>query len=128
LSVAIHEIGHSLGLSGANTAYQAETCPDNDVDVTGPRPFAGTAIPVNNTCPGFNAHLSSATFANALMVPAIGSGTRRTPSAVDILADAQISQFTSINLDPALVPEPGTWMLLTGGLGIVALQRRQFHV
>jgi hypothetical protein len=62
------------------------------------------------------------------MVPAIGSGTRRTPSAVDILADAQISQFTSINLDPALVPEPGTWMLLTGGLGIVALQRRRFHV
>jgi hypothetical protein len=47
---------------------------------------------------------------------------------VDILADAQISQFTNINLDPALVPEPGTWLLLTGGLGLVVSQRRRFHV
>lgn len=129
LTVAIHEIGHALGLSGGNTAYQAQTCPDNDIDVTAPRPFAGAVIPVNNTCPAtFNAHLNPGTFTQAVMIPSIGSGLRRTPSAADILANAQVSQFGTVNLDPALVPEPSTWLLLTSGVALLAFRRRRPQV
>src|SRR5690606_8404106 len=44
--VCLHEIGHALGLSSANTAYQAETG-DNDIDVTSPRPSNGSTLAVN---------------------------------------------------------------------------------
>lgn len=86
--VCLHEIGHALGLSSANTAYQAETG-DNDIDVTSPRPSNGSTLAVN---PG-SAHLAIST---ALMWPSVSSGVRNIPSQVDLLANAQVSQMTGI--------------------------------
>ncbi|MCA8974002.1 MAG: hypothetical protein KDC98_04735 [Planctomycetes bacterium] len=87
--VALHEIGHALGLSSANTAFVAERG-DNDVDVTSPRPFPGSAIPLNSS----SAHTAIST---SLMWPSVSSGVRKIPSAADMLANAQISQMTGIN-------------------------------
>jgi hypothetical protein len=126
-SVAFHEIGHALGLSAANTAYQAETNLDNDIDATAPRPFAGSVIPTTNggipgTAFGFNAHLNIGT---ALMFPSVSSGVRRKASAADILANGQVSQFTDLNLDPKAVPEPGTFALFGLGLAGAAFYARR---
>ncbi len=102
-SVALHEIGHALGLSSANTSYGLETSGDNDVDVTSPLMFAGSAIPTNNSGPTLNAHLNVST---ALMFPSIGTGLRRLPSAADIFANAQLSQFFNPNFNLTAIPEP----------------------
>ncbi len=103
LSTAIHEIGHALGLSSANTAFQAEAGPagaGRDVDVTG--------LPTT------------------LMWPFATSGGRVYISDADILANCQISQFTNCVLDPQLsVPEPGTLGLLAASLGVLGFAARR---
>jgi hypothetical protein len=111
LSTVLHEMGHALGLSASNNAYVAEEG-DGDVDVAAPRPFPGSSIPLNPD----DAHLN---LAHPLMRSSRPSGVRRLASEADIVANAQISQFTQINLNPPLVPEPSTLVLL--GLGILAL-------
>jgi len=112
MSVAMHEIGHALGMSGANTAWQTETG-DGDIDVQGPRPFAGSVIPMVS-----GAHINIGT---ALMFPSIGTGLRRWVTAADILANAEVSEFNDLNLNP--VPEPATMVAL--GLGVAAIVRRK---
>lgn len=110
-SVALHEIGHSLGLSSANTAFQAGNG-DLDVDVTSPRLFAGSSIPTVN-----GAHLN---IGSALMYPFVSLGERNLPSDADIIANMQISQFSQFG---APVPEPASMAAL--GLGVLAIVRRK---
>lgn len=112
MSVALHEIGHALGMSSANNAWASETG-DGDIDVTNPRPFAGSVIPMVS-----GAHIN---IGSTLFFPSIGTNTRRWVSAVDILANAQVSQFTDLNLNP--VPEPATMIAL--GLGAAAVIRNR---
>lgn len=111
LSVALHEIGHSLGLSSANDAFVAGNG-DLDVDVTSPRPFAGSSIPTVS-----GAHID---LTNSLMFPSIGTSLRRLPSDADIIANMQISQFTQMG---SIVPEPASMAAL--GLGVLAVVRRR---
>lgn len=129
-AVAAHEIGHALGLSSANAAYQDESWPDNDVDVTSPLPFSDVALTIstnNGNVPEdgatSNAHLTDSN--NALMVPTISTGLRRLQSAIDILANAQISGFTQVNLDPRAVaiPEPGSLTLCALPAGVLVIYR-----
>lgn len=86
-SVALHEIGHALGLSSANTSFVAENT-DGDIDVVAPRPFAGSVLPTVS-----GAHLN---LTNALLNPSIARGVRRWPTAADVVANAQVSQMTDI--------------------------------
>jgi hypothetical protein len=80
-----------------------------EVNITSPLPYAGAAIPVN----GINGH---AELDHALMRFGRPCGMRRFASEADILAAAQISQFTQVNLDPQ-VDEPGGLLLAGLGLG-----------
>ncbi len=118
LSIALHEIGHALGLSSANTAFQTENG-DLDIDVTGPRPFAGSTIGTQN-----GAHLS---IGSALMFPFFNPSTRTLMSSTDVLANCQISQFTNCVLNPTLsaVPEPETMTLFGLGLAGLGFARRR---
>lgn len=114
-TVALHEIGHSLGLSGANTAFQAENG-NGQINITGPRPFAGAAI---NTVSGAHLNLS-----NALMFPSVSPSERNLFSHADILANAQISQFTNLNLNAHPVPEPASMVALALGVGAFLRRRK----
>ena len=116
MRTALHEVGHALGLSSANVAFQAERV-DGDIDVTAPRPYAGSALPLQAT----SAHLTTCNF---LMGGGCAStGQRRFPSEADLLANAQISQWPGINPITAC-PNPGGSPLTTtfasnnGGSGI----------
>ncbi len=116
-SVALHEIGHTLGLSSALTSFRQENT-DLDVDVVGARPFAGTRIP---TISGAHINISS-----TLMYPSIGTSVRKLPTAADILANAEVSNFNNLNLDPRAaspIPEPATLSLILIGAGVTAAGR-----
>ncbi len=118
LSVAKHEIGHALGLSSANISFQAENV-DGDIDVQAPRPFPGTEIPTRN-----GAHLTPNT---SLMYPFFSPGMRKVQSGVDILANAELSEFNNVNLNPVhKVPEPTATPLALGlAMGVGAFLTRK---
>ena len=97
LSTALHEIGHALGMSLANTSFINE-CADGSIAVTSPRSFAGTLIPMASNVGGVTSHIDS-DVAGRVMMGGHGAGERVLPTALDILALAQLSQFQKLNLD-----------------------------
>jgi hypothetical protein len=97
-SVALHEIGHALGLSVGNAAFQAESG-DHDIDVTAPRPLPGTTIPLASNNAGVTSHIESSIYNGPLMA-SVNPGTRKFLTGLDILANAQLSRFQDLDLDP----------------------------
>jgi len=128
LTVALHEIGHALGMSSANASYQSETWDDNEANIESPLPFAGSAIPTNNTAVptvGFstsNAHLDGSTLPDSLLGPTIQFGRRSLIDDASILANAQISSFSQVSV----VPEPSSAALaLMSTVGWLLIGRRR---
>ncbi len=131
-SVALHEIGHALGLSSANDAFAAENG-DLDIDVTaGPWDggFAGSVLSTRN-----GAHLGNssdatdnAKYSSAAMYPYAAFNSRKMGSALDILANAQISRWQNPNLNPQFntgaVPEPGSFAIWSV-IGLCAMRYRR---
>jgi hypothetical protein len=117
LAVALHEIGHALGLSSGNSAFTSGNG-DGDIDVLS-GPYAGSAIPTVS-----GAHLD---VNNSLMYPFNSSSTRKLISQVDLLANCTISQFTQCDYQGvSAVPEPSTWLLMAAGLfGLGILRSRK---
>ncbi len=110
LTIAEHEIGHALGLASDNTASP------NEIVITPPRPFAGLMILTRA-----GDHLLQDT---ALMGGLFANPDERVLiSGLDVLAEAQISQFDHPNLDPFAVPEPGALGLTLVGLIALAVAR-----
>ena len=122
LTTAIHEIGHALGLSGSNINFILESG-DDEVDVVSPRPFPGTKVPLDD---------SHVNLDHALMRSSRPSGVRRLPSTADILANAEIGNWTVASgaafsmMNFAAIPEPASGTMLASGiLGLSLLRRRQ---
>jgi hypothetical protein len=102
LTVATHEIGHLLGLSYGYTGFD-QRCAGGVciIDVTPPRPFAGFPIIVE-----FGPHLA-ANFGdggNPLMIPDPPVGARQLISGLDALLIAELSSFSTPNLNGLLPP------------------------
>jgi hypothetical protein len=127
LSVAIHEIGHSLGFISAVPSFNVPGNPNltfPSIKIDSGLPFTNTVIP---TTPVGGGHINLPT---ALMFPFIEPGERKYPSTVDLLAIAQVSNFKQINLGFARqVKEPNVswWGLgIIVAIGIVLRKNRYF--
>jgi len=101
LSVAIHEIGHALGMSLANATFVQETA-DGLLHISGQYPFAGTVIPLSRNNSGVTAHFDPIQVTYGSVMTGICGDERRMPSALDILAIAQVGGFPFPNLDSLL--------------------------
>ncbi len=120
LTVALHEIGHALGMSMANNTFIAETI-DKDVDVTAPRPFSGSVIPLQTNNYGVTSHVAYVSD-RILMSGSFAPGERVMPSTLDIVALAQLCGFTNlnttltnVNLDiPVRLEISGPHMMISG--------------
>jgi hypothetical protein len=99
LSVALHEIGHALGMCTVNSAFIAQSG-DGFLWIGDDLPYAGTVIPLASNNAGFTSHFDAMAVAYGSVMAGLNSDERRIPSALDILADAQVSNFTILSLDP----------------------------
>ncbi len=108
LSVALHEIGHALGLGSANAAFIREAT-GGAVVIDARLPFAGSAVPLASNNAGITTHIDPEKVAYGTLMSGVCGDERRLPSALDILANAQISGFETVNLAPrAEGPEQST--------------------
>ena len=108
-SVALHEIGHALGLG---SLFQAEHG-DNPITIEDPLPFAGSVLPY------IRGHLAGGPddLPLSLMQPFGTDGQRLLPSDADILAVAQAGGFANVRLNGLTpVPEPSTDFLMLSGI------------
>ncbi len=96
LSVALHEIGHALGMSTDNNAF-IESCGDGILVITQDYSFAGTIIPFAFNNSGVTSHfdLNSVTYGSVM--GGINVNERRLPSELDILANAQLGGLTILS-------------------------------
>jgi autotransporter-associated beta strand protein len=100
LSIAVHEIGHTLGIIDSYPRYDNARLADSDgadLDLTTPRQFPGAQIPVANS------HLNIST---ANLSPSIASNSRKLLSEADILLVGETEAFDNINLNPAIAADP----------------------
>ena len=97
LTVAVHELGHTVGIGGTIAAVNETTDGDYDIDST----FVGGAnFDVFSEDNVGNAHINPSTTngSPALMCVCGLGGGRRLPSAVDVIAGATTANWTSVRL------------------------------
>jgi len=114
--IALHEIGHGLGMSLANASFVSEAA-DGAINITAPAPFAGAAAPLATNIFGVTSHFDAFALAYGNLMAGGNAGERRLPSELDILGNAQISGFHMLNL--ALDPRPEFQVPHAGTLGLV---------
>ncbi|MEN9913091.1 MAG: hypothetical protein RLY66_499 [Candidatus Parcubacteria bacterium] len=105
-TIALHEVGHALGMSFGNFSFIDE-CTDGDIDVT-QGPCAWSIIPMQtNSITGLTtSHIEY--IGDCVMSGSFVPGSRMMPTAIDIIALAQLSKFTQLNLDLVPVLTMGT--------------------
>ena len=99
LSVALHEIGHAMGLSASNPRFLSQSAVGL-ITISGGYPFAGTVIPLASNYSGFVPHFDLNVVSYGSLMSGINGDERRLPSALDVLANAQVSGFTISSLYP----------------------------
>jgi len=103
LSVALHEIGHAMGMSMVNRAFYPYLR-DGGIGIMADLPFAGTLIPLATNNAGYTSHFDPLQVNYGSVMAGICGGERRLPSALDILANAQVSGFRFVNLNAPEFP------------------------
>ena len=93
LTVALHEMGHALGMSDSNLCFIRQSV-DGFINVSGDYAFSGISIPLAYNNSGVVPHFDSNQIVYGSLMSGVNGDERRLPSALDILADAQVSGFT----------------------------------
>jgi len=130
LSVALHEMGHALGLSSANVNFISQSS-GGLIDISGSYPFSGTAIPLIYNNSGIVPHFDLNQLAYGSLMSGINADERRMPSELDLLADAQVSSFAIAAAQSVTAPvsqqsggarnqEPGTRNGIRGRVALAA--------
>ena len=88
LTIAMHEIGHALGLDYEYSGFKAQLVSNEHVKITPPLPYAGLQVSIV-----FGPHSGSFSITEPLMVPDPTPGWRQLIGATDALLIAQISSF-----------------------------------
>jgi hypothetical protein len=106
LTIAMHEIGHALGLDDEYVGLRAK-CPGAVcmVRITPPRPFSGFEVIAYNPGPHIIPSMDDEGIpveGQPLMIPTSILGTRQLISGLDVLLVAEVSSFDRPNLDPNL--------------------------
>ncbi len=114
LTAAMHEIGHALGMSNANLSFTEESR-DGIIRISEQFPFAGTVIPLASNYSGLTSHFDAERLNYGPVMTGFASDERRLPSALDILAIAQISRFDIRR--PAPLPTPVSSSSSSSGRG-----------
>jgi hypothetical protein len=104
LTIALHEIGHILGMDSHYVGWRRGPVPPFDLPgilVTAPRPFAGLGIPLASTSDHLD-HFAFADHRAPLMVENPVPGERQLISGLDALVIAEMSSFPTPNLTATL--------------------------
>lgn len=104
LTIAVHEVGHALGISLGNRAFDRHRA-RVAVELTAPRPHAGSRLSLETTMTGqANSHLDSDDGEFWVMSGAATQwNIRCLPTAGDILSLAEISQLAAVEIEPHAV-------------------------
>jgi hypothetical protein len=97
LSVALHEIGHALGLSASNPSFVSQS-QLGFIIFSNRLPFARTMAPLAYNNSGFVPHFDVTEVAYGCLMSGVNADERRLPSELDIVANAQISGYGILNL------------------------------
>ena len=104
-SVALHEIGHALGLCAANISF-IEQSGNGVIKISEGFPFEGTVVPLALNYSGIIAHFDTTKIAYGCIMGGINGDERRIPSELDIVTNAEISGFAISNLYPKQAMQP----------------------
>jgi hypothetical protein len=114
LSVVVHEMGHALGMCAANSAFRQRAVLGT-IRIADHLPFAGTVIPLATNNAGVTSHFDVLKVTYGAVMAGISGDERRLPSALDILANAEISGFIFLNLDREQTPQSRLLLARTTG-------------
>jgi hypothetical protein len=82
-----------MGMCAANAAFVADAR-QGVLKITEDLPYAGTIIPLATNRAGVTSHFDALQVTYGSLMSGIGADERRLPSALDVLANAQVSGFT----------------------------------
>ncbi len=113
-SVALHEIGHALGVANLTGLVDIGVRFQKGLLIRDPLPGAGSVIPLFSDDLFSDISFSHLALPASVMFPARDFGTRNLVSDADLLALAQVAHLSDLTLNPATeMPEPvGTGALL----------------
>jgi hypothetical protein len=103
LSVALHEIGHAMGLSATNLSFLSQSS-TGVINIIGDLPFTGTIVPLAYNDSGIIPHFDATELPYGCLMGGINADERRMPSEMDIVASAQVSGYTIFSFSPINVP------------------------